>query len=64
MMRRCSIVFSLTLLLLGCSGGSDSAIGGVSQSEADALNNAAALLDQPAVTGSVTTAAPPQKEIQ
>ncbi len=58
-MHRALTVFSLAALLVGC-GGTETAVGGVSQSEADALNNAAEILDQPSATGSLT-ALPPAK---
>ena len=53
MLRSLFIVGAL-ILLAGC-GGNDSAVGGVSQGEADALNNAAAMLDAPPATGSIAT---------
>lgn len=58
-MHRALTVFSLAALLAGC-GGTETAVGGVSQSEADALNNAAEILDQPIAAGSLT-APPPTK---
>ncbi len=59
-MLRGSIIVCLAILVSGCGSGTDSAVGGVSQSEADGLNNAAAMLDQPAAAGSLT--APPRAE--
>ena len=57
-MFRNLIIVGLAILLIGCGGGDNMAVGGVSQSEADALNNAAEMLDQPATAGPLT--APPR----
>jgi hypothetical protein len=48
MMKR-QLVMSLLLVLSACSSPNDPGVGGVTRSEAEALNDAAAMLDNNAV---------------
>ena len=64
-----SLAFAGFLMLAACGGGpNDPGVGGVTQGEADALNDAAAMLDQSAPPPSVlnttapATPAPPQQD--